>query len=139
MSYDRRGRKETMADPDMGSWNYGYNSLGELVRQTDAKGQIQTVLYDPLGRIQSRTTPEGTSSWIYDNAPWGQQAYSPKAGSPRSTLPGACSSSPTATTTSGDRLAARSRWMAKPTRRARATTSPTARSRPSPIRRRFLR
>src|SRR6266581_4211950 len=71
MSYDRRGRKETMADPDMGSWNYGYDSLGELVRQTDAKGQIQTVLYDPLGRIQSRTTPEGTSSWIYDNAPLG--------------------------------------------------------------------
>ncbi len=72
MSYDRRGRKETMADPDMGSWNYGYDSLGELMRQTDAKGQPpQTVLYDPLGRIQSRTTPEGTSTWTYDSAPLG--------------------------------------------------------------------
>jgi RHS repeat-associated protein len=71
MSYDRRGRKETMADPDMGAWNYGYNSLGGLVRQTDAKGQVHTVAYDPLGRLQSRGTPEGTSSWTYDSAPLG--------------------------------------------------------------------
>ena len=37
-SYDIRGRKIAMNDPDMGAWSYAYNAFGELTSQTDAKG-----------------------------------------------------------------------------------------------------
>jgi RHS repeat-associated protein len=66
LSYDLRGRKTGMVDPDMGSWSYAYNALGELVRQTDAKGQVTTMAYDVLGRMSSRTEPDLVSTWTYD-------------------------------------------------------------------------
>ncbi len=66
--YDLRGRKTSMSDPDMGNWAYEYNVLGELKKQTDAKGQEVTMSYDLLGRMEYRTEPEGTSSWFYDSA-----------------------------------------------------------------------
>ena len=68
MSYDQRGRKTAMSDPDMGSWSYGYNVLGELISQTDAKLQVVTMDYDLLGRMTSRIEAEGTTSWSYDTA-----------------------------------------------------------------------
>ena len=39
MMYDRRGRKSSLTDPDLGTWSYGYNSFGELATQLDAKNQ----------------------------------------------------------------------------------------------------
>ncbi len=39
MEYDQRGRKTVLDNPDSGRWTYQSNGLGELVRQTDAKGQ----------------------------------------------------------------------------------------------------
>lgn len=66
MTYDRRGRKVAINDPDMGTWSYEYNALGELTKQTDAKGQVTASVYDKLGRLVSRTIPEGTSTWTYD-------------------------------------------------------------------------
>lgn len=71
--YDLRGRKISMADPDMGTWSYVYDALGQLVQQTDAKSQVTTYTYDLLGRMIGRTEPAtsgGTvsSSWIYDTA-----------------------------------------------------------------------
>ena len=70
MTYDIRGRKTSMNDPDMGAWTYAYNVLGELTSQTDAKGQTITMAYDKLGRMTSRVLPnsEGTSVWTYDTA-----------------------------------------------------------------------
>ena len=41
-SYDTRGRKTGTTDPDRGNWRYRYNTLGELLRQTDARGQVTT-------------------------------------------------------------------------------------------------
>jgi RHS repeat-associated protein len=66
LGYDLRGRKTSMNDPDMGSWSYVYNALGELIRQTDAKSQVTTMAYDKLGRMTSRTEPDLVSSWFYD-------------------------------------------------------------------------
>jgi RHS repeat-associated protein len=66
LAYDLRGRKISMADPDMGSWSYDYNALGELVRQTDAKSQTTSIAYDKLGRMTSRTEPDLVSTWTYD-------------------------------------------------------------------------
>ena len=36
---DGFGRKSRMVDPDMGAWNYVYDSVGNLTRQTDAKNR----------------------------------------------------------------------------------------------------
>lgn len=66
LSYDGRGRKIAMTDPDMGTWSYAYNALGELVSQTDAKNQTTTMQYDLLGRMTSRTEPDLVSTWTYD-------------------------------------------------------------------------
>lgn len=69
MDYNIRGHKIGMQDPDMGSWTYGFDALGQLRSQVDAKGQTQSVMYDLLGRMKSRTTPEGASTWTYDDVP----------------------------------------------------------------------
>ncbi|WP_282611232.1 FG-GAP-like repeat-containing protein, partial [Pelagibius sp. Alg239-R121] len=68
MTYDQRGRKTGMVDPDMGTWSYSYNVLGELISQTDAKLQVVTMAYDVLGRMTSRIETEGTTTWTYDSA-----------------------------------------------------------------------
>ena len=52
---DVRDNKRYMNDPDMGIWTYDYNSLGELTKQTDARGVITTMGYDVLGRLATRT------------------------------------------------------------------------------------
>ena len=77
MTYDIRGLKLTMDDPDMGDWSYAYNALGELTSQTDAKLQVTTMAYDLLGRMVSRTDDFGTSqaattTWTYDTATKGK-------------------------------------------------------------------
>ena len=68
MSYDTRGRKIGMTDPNMGSWSYLYNALGELIRQTDAKGQVGTLTYDVLGRMLTRNEPDLNSTWATTTA-----------------------------------------------------------------------
>ena len=76
MTYDVRGLKLTMDDPDMGDWSYDYNALGELTSQTDAKLQVTAMAYDVLGRMVSRTDDFGTldavtTTWTYDTAAMG--------------------------------------------------------------------
>ncbi|RMH21272.1 MAG: hypothetical protein D6698_03015, partial [Gammaproteobacteria bacterium] len=71
MTYDNRGRKTSMDDPDMGHWDYTYTVFGELESQTDAKGQTVSMTYDKLGRMTTRTEAEGTTQWVYDNSPYG--------------------------------------------------------------------
>ncbi|MEM9227089.1 MAG: toxin TcdB middle/N-terminal domain-containing protein, partial [Verrucomicrobiota bacterium] len=71
MTYDLRGNKLTMIDPDMGTWVYQYDSYGRLIKQTDAKGQVTTMDYDLLDRMTQRTTDADdttnaqTSNWYY--------------------------------------------------------------------------
>ncbi|WP_444895184.1 RHS repeat-associated core domain-containing protein [Microbulbifer sp. SSSA005] len=73
MTYDLFGRKESMSDPDKGIWQYDYNGYGELIRQTDANGQVIENTYDQLGRLQSRTdfdhnnTLVKTTVWYFNN------------------------------------------------------------------------
>ncbi len=71
--YNGFGRKYSMSDPDMGSWSYGYDVLGNLTSQTDARGCTITVTYDDLNRPIAKTysgpgacatTPSVT--YIYD-------------------------------------------------------------------------
>ncbi len=65
LGYDALGRKQTMTDPDMGSWRYAYDPKGNLVRQTDAKGQRLCFAYDALDRLTSKTSSDGTPSSTY--------------------------------------------------------------------------
>lgn len=66
MTYDTRGRRKKLYDPDLGVWSYAYNAVGELVQQVDAKSQTTSTTYDKLGRVQTRTEPDGSSQWYYD-------------------------------------------------------------------------
>lgn len=71
--YDKLGRRTSLTDSDKGSWSYVFNPVGELIAQTDAKGQVTTLRYDGLGRLVSRTevktgTTTVTTSWTFDSA-----------------------------------------------------------------------
>jgi RHS repeat-associated protein len=72
ITYDNLGRKLTLSDPDKGNWAYVYNAFGELIKQTDGKGQYAILDYDRLGRLikrrdyESSGTLEGQSTWAYD-------------------------------------------------------------------------
>ena len=71
LGYDVLSRKTSMSDPDMGNWSYQYNAFGDLIQQTDAKGQVTNMSYDDLGRLASRTDKDDTgntvqtSNWEY--------------------------------------------------------------------------
>lgn len=67
LKYDNYGRKIESVDPDLGRWRYRYNGFGQVIGQTNAKGQTTTIQYDRLGRPINRTEPEGKSTWVYGN------------------------------------------------------------------------
>lgn len=72
MSYDIRGRKRTLADPDAGAVTYDYNAAGDLLSEDVAVGRRVTASYDALGRAIVRTSSfpslnkEYTTSYFYD-------------------------------------------------------------------------
>lgn len=68
ITYDKKGRKKSMINPDMGTWLYEYDALDNLRKQTDAKSNVSTIEYDLLGRKTHLTELEGTSIWVYDTA-----------------------------------------------------------------------
>jgi YD repeat-containing protein len=56
-----------MSDPAMGVWSYAYDSNGNLTNQIDAKLQVSTMTYDRLGRLLSKATASGTTTYGYDS------------------------------------------------------------------------
>jgi YD repeat-containing protein len=50
----------------MGTWTYVYDGVGQLLSQTDAKGQVTTMTYDKLGRKLTQAEPSLNSVWTYD-------------------------------------------------------------------------
>ena len=73
-TFDIRGNRTAKTDPDLGSWTYVPNALGEIVSQTDANAKVTTFVFDKLSRMTSRVEPEGagsiTSTWT-----WGTSAH----------------------------------------------------------------
>lgn len=65
-TFNVRGFRDSLTDPDMGRWLYDYDELGELIAQTDANGNSATLRYDVLGRLDRRIEREGTTTWTYD-------------------------------------------------------------------------
>jgi len=70
-TYNVRGFKTQMVDADAGTWNFSGDSLNELVSWTDANNKSFGAAYDALGRLTSRSEPEGTSTWTWDVLPSG--------------------------------------------------------------------
>lgn len=66
MSYDSLGRKRSMADPDMGLWEYKYDLAGNLRWQRDSKGAVTTFQYDKLNRVEYKFTGEDSITYWYD-------------------------------------------------------------------------
>ncbi|GEM_PF-6866041 len=47
---------------DMGTWSYTYASNGNLISQTDAKGQTINFSYDSLNRLTGKTYSTGIAA-----------------------------------------------------------------------------
>ncbi|HTQ12961.1 MAG TPA: FG-GAP-like repeat-containing protein, partial [Rhizomicrobium sp.] len=73
-TYDTRGRRTAVSDPDRGSWSFTYDVLSELTGQTDAKSQSTSFTYDLDGRPKRRIEPDMTSLWLFDSG-GGSSAY----------------------------------------------------------------
>jgi RHS repeat-associated protein len=75
VTYNVRGFKVALADPDKGTWAYRYNALGELVWQESpnqrAAWHATTMRYDRLGRLIERDEASQRARWVYDTAPNG--------------------------------------------------------------------
>lgn len=75
LGYDARGQLTQVSDPDAGQRTFTYDVFGELVRQSDGKSPANVVTwqYDQLGRVRSRTEPEGTTTWTWSTATGGSR------------------------------------------------------------------
>lgn len=54
IQYDKLGYKKEMNDPDMGRWTYKYDPAGNLIEQTDARGQTIKITPDSLNRVSTK-------------------------------------------------------------------------------------
>lgn len=66
ISYDLRGRRTEINDPDLGVRKFAVDNLGQVVSSVDAKQQTTTYAYDLLGRLTRRTEPDLDSRWYFD-------------------------------------------------------------------------
>lgn len=87
IGYNGFGRKDTMTDPDMGSWSYSYSVLGNLTTQTDARGCVTTVTYDDLNRPTGKTytgpgacNPTPDVTYTYDSIAGGNEGWGRRTG-----------------------------------------------------------
>ena len=69
-AYNARGMTTSVTNVNRGTTTLVPNALGEVSSETTAKAQTRSYLYDALGRLTSRTEPEGTSTWT-----WGTSAH----------------------------------------------------------------
>jgi RHS repeat-associated protein len=67
MTYDVRGRKTQLKDPDLGTWTYEYDNLSQLTKQTNAKNQAQAYTFDKLGRKTKQESTDLISEWWYES------------------------------------------------------------------------
>ena len=68
------GKSTKTYDADLGVWSYTYDVLGEIRSRTTSRGKKSSFSYDGVGRLASRTEPDLTSTWIYDNCANGKGA-----------------------------------------------------------------
>ena len=70
IGYDLLGRKTGMTEPDMGSWQYGYDNAGNLTSQRDGANRWLYLEYDALNRLirkrQDSVAGAILAEWLYD-------------------------------------------------------------------------
>ncbi|MGN9911252.1 RHS repeat domain-containing protein [Phytohabitans sp. LJ34] len=69
-TYDMAGRKVGVADPDMGTWSYAFDGVGNEIRSTNAAGVQLHTRYDALDRKTERRRDSASgpllARWEYD-------------------------------------------------------------------------
>ena len=70
-TFNARGFKMRVDDPDTGTNTFEYNALGQTVRSVDNANNWVLQEYDALGRLLNLTSAEGSNLWHYDTAPNG--------------------------------------------------------------------
>ncbi len=61
------GRTKQIASPDMGTWSFGYDLVGNNIQRTDAKNQTIYYSYDNANRIKTVRYPDNTTTvYTYD-------------------------------------------------------------------------
>ncbi|WP_372776639.1 FG-GAP-like repeat-containing protein [Mangrovibacterium sp.] len=67
MEYNDAARNQTkLIDPSAGTIEYTYNSLGQLKTQKNGRSQTTTFNYHADGRINTKVSPEGTTTYGYN-------------------------------------------------------------------------
>ncbi|MHA3915827.1 RHS repeat domain-containing protein [Halovulum sp. GXIMD14793] len=59
-TYNSFGHRTLASDPDLGTWAMSYDLNGNLLQQTDAKGQVISFTYDALNRVLTKSVPSTT-------------------------------------------------------------------------------
>ncbi|TGK04889.1 hypothetical protein EHO59_08520 [Leptospira semungkisensis] len=72
--YDAFGRQRKQSDPDFGVSTNTYNAFGDLTQSTDARGITTTYSYDSLGRLNTRSVPDGDTYYDYDSGSGSENA-----------------------------------------------------------------
>jgi RHS repeat-associated protein len=72
MTYDARGRRTTLSDPDRGLTTDTWNGFGDITQETHAaSGQTRTFTYDSLGRQTDSVDADGKTHYEWDTSPHG--------------------------------------------------------------------
>ena len=66
MQYDLAGNQIQLADPSAGTINYTYDAFGQMDTMINARNQTTVYHYYADGRLNTRTAPEGTTTYGYD-------------------------------------------------------------------------
>ena len=66
LSYDIAGNKTQMVDNSAGTIIDTYTKFGELKTRTNARGELITINYLSDGRLDTKVTPEGTTTYSYN-------------------------------------------------------------------------
>ncbi len=70
--YDSQGNCTRLIDPAAGTIDFVYDPFGQMLTRKDSRQANPSIYrYDVLGRMTSRTEPEGTTTWTYDDKPYG--------------------------------------------------------------------
>ncbi len=65
-TYDARGRRISLEEPNSGTWQYEYDAADRLVNQIDPANDVTTMAYDSVGRKTSQVDGSATRSWVFD-------------------------------------------------------------------------